>query len=267
MATTSFLIGSAVGFANQTIDVNDGGGATSAAMTFSYDGTYLEHATTGLSMLKTLEAAMIAAGTWTTNPEVFLGEDGYVHITSDPACAITWTSSGTDLRDALGFTGDLTSATSHTAPNFSNLIWIPRRNESPGRAPLGVSGEAVHSVSQVVAPDGTQVTREFGSPVRRNDFTWHYIDKDEFWTSSEANGELFTFVKDVGIPGAKFYLYRQVSADEATTTEVTLGTGLGPYELTNGLRSLRLIRAAGFERTDCRYDWTADVLKTPEYGT
>ena len=233
-------------------------------LTFSYDGTYLYHPTAGLSMLATLESALTTGGV--TDADVLLAEDGKVRITSTGPCGITW-GTATALRDALGFTGDLDPATSHTATNYSPLLWVPRRNESPGRAPLGVSGEATHNISQVVAPDGTQVTREFGSPVRRNDYTWHYIDKDEYWTSAEANGELFVFLKDVGIPGAKFYLYRQVEADEATTTEVTLGTGLGPYELTNGLRSLRMVRAAGFERTDCRFDWTAEVIKTPEYGT
>lgn len=267
MATSSWLIGSIVSFGNQTISVDDGGGATSAPMTFSYDGTYLEHPTTGLSMLKTLEAAITAAGTWTTAPEVFLSQDGKVRITAEPSFSITWTSSGTALRDALGFSGDLLPNTSHTASDQSSLLWVPRRNESPRDAPLGVVGDSAHAVSQVVAPDGTQATREFGSPVRRNSYTWHYIDKDQFWTSAEADGELFSFVRDVCVPGAKFFLYRQTDATYTATTEVTLGSSLGPYEHTDALRSLALVRSAGFERTDCKYDWTARVLSVSEYST
>lgn len=234
-------------------------------MTFSYTGTYLEHATGALSMIKALQVALLAAPL--AGASVYLAQDGYVRIEATSTFILEWTASGTALRDALGFTGDLSGANSYTAPNRSTLLWVPRRNESPALAPLGVVGDSTHAITQVVASDGTQVTREFGSPVRRNEYRWAYIDKDQYWTSAESGGELYAFLRDVGLPGAKFYLYRQVDADYTSSSAVTLGTGLGPYEHTGGARSLQLVRASGFERTDCKYDWTAKVLNTAEYTT
>ena len=262
MSTSSWLIGSVCGFADQTVQIN---AATSVPMTFSYTGTYLDHPTAALSMVKAMTVALLAAPL--AGAYCYVGEDGHVHIEATGTFSLQWTAAGTALRDALGFTGDLSGSSSYTAPNRSTLLWVPRRNESPKLAPLGVVGDSTHAITQVVASDGTQATREFGSPVRRNEYEWAYIDRDQYWTSGESGGELFAFLRDVGVVGAKWWLYRQVDADYSSTSAVTLPTGLGPYETTGGLRALQLVRSSGYERTDCKYDWTGKALKVSEYTT
>lgn len=264
MSTSSWLVGSICGFEDQTVEYRVGAGAfTSVPMTFSYTGTYLEHPTAALSMVKALTAALLAAGL--TGAYCYVGQDGHVHLEASSSFDLNWTSSGTALRDALGFKTDLSGASSYTATNKSRILWVPRRNESPDDAPLGITGDSIHAATQVVASDGRQVTREFGSPVRRNTYRWEYIDKDQFWTVDEGGGELFAFMADVGIPGAKFYLYRQVDADYSSTSAVTLTGGLGAYEMTGAPRKLPLRRSSGFERTDCKFDFEAKVLKVAEY--
>lgn len=260
MSSSCWLIGSIASFGNQTAQIN---GATSVPMTFSYSGTYLDHATAAISMVKAFTVALLAAGL--TGGYCYVGQDGYVHLEASATFTVEWTSNATALRDALGFTGDLSGADSYTAANRSPLLWVPRRDGSPMKAPLGVVGDSTHAVHQFVAPDGVQVTREYGSSVRRNAYIWHLIDQAQYWTPSEADGELFAWVAEVGVSGEKFWLYRETDADYTSTSAVTLGDALGPYEMTDGLAALKLIRSTGFERTDCKFDFTANVLKVAEY--
>lgn len=260
MSTGSWLVGSIEGFDSQSVDLNSG---TSVTSVFSYTGTYIDHGTTGLSMIKTFKAALLAASL--TGADVYIGQDGYVRISASGTFAIDWTDTG--MRDALGFDTNLSGASSYTAANRSPYLWIPRRNDSPGKAPLGVIGNSMHDRVIVQSRDGTQVTRQFGDPVRTNDFTWHYIDKAQYW-DGETAGELFKFHSSVLAPGAKFWIYRLTEADSTSASAVTLGTSaLGPYAYADQANSLKLTRSSGFERTDCKFDWTCEVLKTPEYTT
>jgi hypothetical protein len=267
MSKSSWLVGSICSFDDQTVDFDKGAGAVPVAMTFAYEGTYLTHATAALGMMDTLEADLTSGGL--TNAAVFLGEDGLVHITSDDTFTLDWTSAGTALRNALGFSGNLTpTATSHTADNPSPLLWIPRRNESPQKAGLGIDGELQEDVVRVVSRDGTQVTRTYGDGVTSNRFLWQYINRDQFRTTTASQaGELHHFYGECLSPGANVMLYRQVDADYASTTAVTLGTPLGPYQTTGKERGLPFVPSPGFANSDCRMDFTWSALKVPEYTT
>lgn len=268
MAITSVVIGSEHGFADQTISVNDGGGATSAPMTFAYSGTYLDHTTTGLSMLKTLEAAITAAGTWTTAPEVFLSGDGYVRITAEPAFSITWTASGTEIRDALGFTGDLSSATSHTAPGFSPLVWIARRPESPKLGILEGDGALDPRDVTLESVDGTMYYRSFGTVLRKERWEWIHILPANYWTSDENDGELWQFCRDVLGPRNKFFFYSRNDIDESSTAEVALTNRSGPWVATDkNIAGLVKRVASQFGSRECRFDFTLNARTTPEYTT
>lgn len=70
-------------------------------------------------------AALSTATTDTVTVTISAGETGtgLCTITSTANLAITWTS--TDLRDLLGFTGNLSAATSHVGTRQVRGLWLP----------------------------------------------------------------------------------------------------------------------------------------------
>lgn len=102
----------AVGTATNTATViaNSSRGATELATAF---GTALSTATTDTV---TVTVSSGEAGT------------GLCTISSTANIAITWTS--TDLRDILGFTGNLAAATSHTGTLHVRGLWLPNAEGS-----------------------------------------------------------------------------------------------------------------------------------------
>ena len=266
MSTSSWLIGSICALPNQTItvDANGAGPGLPAVIAFAYTGTYLHHTTAGLSMMAQLAAKLVAEGV--TNADVFLTQSGFVRITADVSFVITWTD--TALRDALGFTGTVTDTSApfdQTAPNRSSYLWVPRRCESPRDHILGATGAKHHNRKRFQAMDGTQVTRTFGDPVYDARMGWTHIDRDQFWTEDEDPGELFDFYSMVISPGANIRHYRQVDADYAASTAVTLPTALGPYQSQTDEKALPMRRSASHANVDCKYDYDFDGIKVPEY--
>lgn len=78
--------------------------------------------------------------------------------------AIDW-GSETDIRDMLGYTGNLTSATSHVATNQLSYTWIPslQCDGSGTRAPYSSLGIPVSMAAQVIGADGTVWTQRIGT--------------------------------------------------------------------------------------------------------
>lgn len=72
-----------------------------------------------------IETAWSATTTDTITVTGSFGESGtgLVTITSTANLAVTWTS--TDLRDLLGFTGNLSAATSHVGTRQCKAVWLP----------------------------------------------------------------------------------------------------------------------------------------------
>jgi hypothetical protein len=213
-------------------------------------------------MVATLGAELATAGL--TGADCYIEQSGYVVLKASGTFSLTWTD--TDLRDYLGFTGNLSAGATYTAPLRSPLLWVPRRVDSPDGSVINSVGNKRYDEVAVTSRDGTMVSRTFGDPLRPNSYTWHYIDKAQFW-ENDAAGELFHFFGQVLSPRANFNLYRAVDAGYSTKAEVTLGTPLGPYAMVGGSRELPLRRSSGYERTDCKFDFTVDVLKVPEYTT
>ena len=122
MAITNGKIERQVTVATGTGTVNDGGGADAFTVT---PANYYMSTTT--SLLSTLEAALETAsgGGFTVTGSFGEGGTGKVTIAiNSGSFTLTWTD--TDLRDALGFTGNLTpSAASFTSTNASPAVFLP----------------------------------------------------------------------------------------------------------------------------------------------
>jgi len=136
-----------------TGSVNDGGGAdvfTVAA------GTYY-HSSPGsgaADLIATLELALEAAtgSGWTCSIAAGEGGTGLVTIAINSGTAsVAWTS--TDMRDALGFTGDMGAAASHVSPRQARSLWLP---DCPIVSPYGANdaGTDVAASAHMVSPSG-----------------------------------------------------------------------------------------------------------------
>lgn len=250
-------------FYNATKGAHGGTIDNEATCAFSLGGAYLYHPTTNLSIMGTLESALAAAGV--DGADVFLGQDGYVHISATGPIGITW-GSDTTLRDYLGFTGDLSPATSHTAQNLSPLSWIPWQPESPEKGILLGLGALDHRDITHKAVDGTMNYRSFGDPLRMERWKWRYIAPEFYWTTSEANGELFQFVRDVLGKRHSFYIYQRNSLDGSLSTEAALTNASGPWKA-DGKNAANLIKqiAQGFANRECRFDFVLNAVESPEY--
>lgn len=257
MTTTSLLIGSYEDFPDSTVTID----ASPETITASASSLYLVHPTASLSLFAQLLAAMTSAGVG--SPAVALLENRLVRLSGSVTFTVTWTD--TLPRDMLGFTGNLSGASTYTASLISPYLWAPGRTETPLGGVLGLAGQKVYDVASAVAPDGTQVVSRYGSQ-RLNTFMWRYVPKARHLTSDELGGEYHTFFDNVLVRGRKWLLYREVN-DSTASTALTLGTPLGPFELDVGKAANRpgFDREAGFETVESHYRVQLSAIKVDEY--
>lgn len=97
---------------------------------------------------------------------------GRVTIVLATGQTLAWTA--TDLRDALGFTGNLVAGT-NLAPNQARYCWWPNTPITRALYPLGQVGPRRSDAVQVRAPDGTVYTTKFVE-TRENDFLVELVE-------------------------------------------------------------------------------------------
>jgi hypothetical protein len=256
------LIGSYRAMPDQTMTFQGPDARTIAGSATYGDSVYLYHATAALSLIGLVNTAIAAAESGGTCK---LLDNGKIRLAATSTFTVTWTT--TLLRDLLGFTqGDLSAANTYTADEISPLLWIAGTTESPVGSVLGLSGTKHHDVVDVQAPDGTSVSRTFGSATRPNEFRWKYIPQAYYQTTSDLGGELSRFFDEVLVKGGKWMLHRGIDFDSAGSSALTIPTGIGPYEMRGRKRSLGFKRAEGLERVDKAYDFRMKCLITPEYS-
>ncbi len=259
---SSVVVGSYRALPDQTMTF--GGGAEIVGGSSIYgDSIYLTHPTAALSLISQVNTAI-------ANQEAggacVLQENGKIKLSATGAFSVDWTG-GALLRDLLGFTGNLSLSSSYEATNISPILWIPFTTENPTMAVLGLQGLKHEDVVGNQAPDGTQRTHRFGSPIQRNRFGWVYIGKEYYQTTDDNGGELSRFWDDVLVIGSKFTIYREINVDTTSTSTISLpGTPMGPFEMEAGARALPFRRAQAFERVERQYDFSMPVLVTPEYS-
>lgn len=259
MATlSSLLIGSHTSFPSQDVTIS----GSTETITASLTGMYIYHGTTALSLLDQMIAKMAAAGV--TGASAALTKAGKVKLSGSITFTVSWDD--TTLRDMLGFTGNLSGASSYTADNISKYIWFPGRGHTPEESPIAVGGAVNYMRNQTIAPDGSQVTFVHGSTYTTETLKFDVVPKDYFETENASGGEFTEFWKTVLVQGARFQHYEYQTFDSTSSDTFTPSPALGPYVL-RGAQSVRpFSRNTGAPRVDKYYDLSIPMLKVAEYS-
>lgn len=140
---------------------------------------------------------------------------GKVTITpSSGNVAITWTS--TSLRDALGFTGNLSAASTHTSTSSSPYIWLPNTPRAPAMAPDGYQGMPVTDGTVTGSPTGTTAAIQYATRYI-DTMEWRFLLGSKTWITWESvvNESLEKFWS-VSIGAGNPIRYHKDRADDAT---------------------------------------------------
>lgn len=220
MSASAWFVGS-ITLPEQELDVD------STAVTVDAASYYLRHATSTLSLIDYLGSAIASAlgGTCT----ITLRRNRAVRIAFNTARSVTW-GAATQVRDLLGFTGNLASAATHDAPNVSPLLWSPGYLATPTTI-AGVTGYTVPHQSIYKSADGSQVYCDHFSDETWQELEWTHIMPDRMRVATGTGGGTFhEFFEQCAMLRRRF-LYHQEIEEDTSTTAATWDTALGPYVL------------------------------------
>ncbi len=199
------------------------------------DDYYLEHSTSSLSLIRAFDtAAEAAVGGLACTVEIL--RNRRVRITFDSPQAVNW-GTATQLRDLLGFTGNLGAGTSHVATNISPLLWSPGYPATPKTIP-GVAGYTIPHQAIYKSDDGTQAKRYHFGTETWQDLEWTHIVPSRLRTTGTVaaqGGTFHQFFEQCAMLGARFFHYEDMTEDTAdASTALVFGVGQGPYVLREG---------------------------------
>lgn len=254
--TTAWIVGSVRGL-DSTVTI------AGSAQDIAGD-LYLYHPTSALSLLGAWVAAATAAGLGA--PTAVLTRDRRVKLGNGANFTVAW---GTDptLRDLLGFTGNLSGASSYTAPNVSPLLWSPAKPLRPDLSPLGTAGIRTPLAYWTQSPyDGSTFVVSHGSRVDQR-YSCVNVPRERVYPEDEAGGSWIALFDQSASLGASFYVWPEVEEEDGSATAATLADGLGPYVLSPSGRAPRwgYVRARGLEWLETHADITFDCRIVPEY--
>jgi len=182
-------------------------------------GTYFMNGYTGegVQLCETLQVALAAVvgGTTVTRST----STGLITIDFGASHSITWTDTG--LRDILGYTGNLTGASSYVATNTPKGVWRPSRElvEYPGDLTEWWGRES--STQIVISRDGTTYTNE-GNLTYGGTYGYEVLDESEVITDSSTVWESFEqFWSDVAHEGRPIRVLMDRTSYASTSDYVT----------------------------------------------
>jgi hypothetical protein len=182
------------------------------------------------SLLATIEALLNGSGTLSGvfvvgADDDYDGSTGRIVISSSLDFAITWTS--TALRNALGYTANLSGADEYVSPNATPHIWLPDGKRYPARSPDGHTGVPLSASTVTVSPMGK--TRARKGAVRRADvLEFGQVRARKVWQPNEQIvNESFETFWNTNFP--RRIRYHKHRADDATfVTYRPLGVNVCP---------------------------------------
>lgn len=247
------------------------GSRTIAVQSFQINGNavsvpagtyYLTDPTAALSLLEQVITAM-GVGLLFAPTAVLLGS-GKVRLTAAGAFTVAW-GTATELRDLLGFSGDLGSAASHTATLKSPLWWSPGKPALFGLTPLGVTGAARYILSQSMSAYSGRAESTSHGTRQYQRFIFEKVDSERMLTPSALGGEYGTWFEAVAVRSARFKMYKDAVEDSGSTSAFTYDTVHGPYVLPlGGAAEWAYQRSAGLTWTDLCADITVAATVCPE---
>jgi hypothetical protein len=171
--------------------------------------------------------------TWTVTIDATDGGTGKVTISCTGAtCSATWNS--TDLRDALGFTGNLSGSTSYTSTNQAEGLWLP---DCAVITPYDTddAGTKEYDFVATESPEGHVKALVYTSKTT-TPLVWPMITNARCRTGAESttNESFQTFNEDVLMQGETYFVgsrfrwYPDADTD-GTYTSYALGAGLEKF--------------------------------------
>lgn len=254
--TTAWVIGS---IKNIDLDVTISGSPQNVS-----GSRYLYYPGGGsLSLLSAMISAMSSAGL--AGPAAVLTQDRRVKLSAAGVFTVTWTDS--ELRDLLGFTGNLAGASTYTATNPSPLLWSPAKPLVPELSPWNTLGNDRPLAYFTMSPsDGSTCVVSHGT---RTDQRWSasHVAMDRVHTASELGGEWRTFFLECAAKGYRFHVYPEVTEETGSTTTAAPTGNLGPYVFVPDGRApiWPFRRSRGFAFADKRADVSFACRDAPEY--
>ena len=225
---------------------------------------YLQHASTGLSIVKGLQASLLGEGV--DDLVVRITRARKVVISASEPFDINWDDFF--LGGLLGFTANCVGGMSYTAQQISPLLFSPGKPLLSEMSPAGTYGLKRPLAYYTMSPtDGSTFVVTHGYRIDQR-FSATHVDIERVYTKLQLGGEWVKWFDEVPAKGYQFHVYPEV-LEEDTTTTATLGAGLGPYGwVPNGRApAWDYKRARGFEWTDFLADVSLVCRDVPEYGT
>lgn len=229
---------------------------TDAAISVAAADYYLTTASTGL--LATLKTALDGSATLADTYTVSLADTsdtdtGKVTISSDGAIAfsVSWTS--TDIRDRLGFTGNLSSLTTHTSTEQAEYLWLPPVGRDDSfLAPDGQSGLPETDLVVNRSTDGSMVASQFET-LYADSLGFRLVRGSAMFEAYEvtANESLENFYYDVLGKGLPFRYHKDRSDD------ATFVTWRAPNAVTFRPEAVE----PGWDSANALWNWREDVRK------
>lgn len=239
MPTSAWLVGSIPSVPQQTITVT--ANAVATAIAIPAGDYYVFDRTASLSAINAFATAVLSHSQ-IDEVNVNVASDGtidieYLDASTPRATQVVWTS-GTEIRDLLGSTGNLASNSQHALAH-SRYLWVPGRGENVPKSRLGSQGWYVYDTA--IAESGTsEMMFTRNNAWRENEFEFPHVVNSRVWTPAEAGGEYFQFFDRVLSRGRRWKLYRESPYDSdgsygtvfSTDGTDDMGEILGPYKLT-----------------------------------
>lgn len=252
---SSFFIGSVVmprqDFKVNGIDVSIAGGEY-----------YLYDLSSPLSLLSQMQAALAAGGV-ALGFAVLLGS-GYVRLSGSAAFTVAWGTASV-LKELLGYSVDLASATGHVAPKLSPIFWSPQRKARFELTPDGVRGMRQHILHQSVSAYSGKAESTSHGAREFQKWSWEKIPYERLMTANALAGEFDTFFERVAVRSARFKVYHIANEDTLSTSQFTFDVALGPYVMPLGNNAgWQYTRASGHTWTDFTADLTVSATVCPE---
>lgn len=207
------------------VTVTDSGGA--AVITMPESKSYLSDFLAAFVALLNANGTLAQTYTGTIDDDGGSTATGRVTIGATGAASFTWGSSA--FRDHLGYSGNLSSGTSHVSTAAARALYLPDYPIANPDFPDGSQGRLIAARTATVAPGGRTRVLSYGGR-RAGSWEWRGISGRRTWAQFEtyANESLESFWGEFLIPGVPFRYHWDRTDDAHHTTWQLIGPDIFP---------------------------------------